>query len=434
MPRRLEDPQTGGSLFGSRNDEDMHLAARIAEPVAAAPTQDEWTTDATKDSIRFQLQTLNAKLLHENEALLAENAALKNIALKNAAPQQHAESSQNSLPAKKDDNLKNTVAEQRGDDTQDYALDTELRDNSTTIIVRLLRSIDGTPEMIMNDLDTLGFAFQYDYIYVPRTRKSTKGYAFVNMTEPVHAQRFSDCIAMLKDPRMQQLELEWLDNASSADYARVQGRDENLRQCWSICKGLWPVHDNLPYVRVDGTMKPVLPWEHLDEQPPEDNKCTPQTLCLRGIPHRVCPVEMMTILDGNGFEGRYSYFFMPCDVRTYNHRGYAFIHLDSQEFSRLFIDRMNGYSFENHSGKQLRVGLAMQQGIAESLARNKTLQYSGSLLLYPWVRVNGEMTCVSNDEAVRICLQNLKGDKCGESTDSVGSTEGVSSASTAMDD
>jgi hypothetical protein len=239
---------------------------------------------------------------------------------------------------------------------------------------------------------------------------------------------------MLKDPRMEALQLQWLDKTSYVQGARIQGRDENLRQCWSICKGLWPVHDNLPYVLLEGAMAPVLPWECLDEQPPEDNKSTPQTLCLRGIPHKVDPVEMMAILDNNGFEGSYSYFFMPCDVRSYKHRGYAFVHLDTQEFARLFIDRMNGYEFENHSKKLLRVGLAMQQGIVASLEKNKTIQYSGSLLLYPWVRVQGEMQCVSTEEALRICLQDLKS-KSGENAESVGSTEDVGcDASTTIDD
>lgn len=313
-----------------------------------------------------------------------------------------------------------TVAEQLGDGTREFC------SNITTLIVRLSGRNDGTLEMLMSDLDLLGFDFKYDYIYVPRTKKKWKGYAFVNMTEAMYARQLSDYLGMLKDQQMERLELKWLDHTFCVQEARIQGRDQNLRQCWSICQGLWPIHDSLPLVRIEGKMAPVLPSEYLDEELPEDKKSTPQTLCLRGIPHQVCPVEMMGILDTNGFEGSYSYFFMPCDVRSLKHRGYAFVHLESQEFAKLFIDRMNGYRFGNHGGKILRVGMALQQGVVASLKKNTTIQYAGSLLFYPWVRVDGEMKCVTTDEALRICLEDLDSPR-KESAESVGSTEVVSS-------
>ena len=107
---------------------------------------------------------------------------------------------------------------------------------------------DRTAEMLMSDLDLLGFAGQYDYFYSPRDRKGSKGYVFINMTKPVYAQRFFDCVEMLNDPQMESLPLKWLDKTSIVQEARIQGRDQNLRHFWSICKGMWPVHDNVPYV------------------------------------------------------------------------------------------------------------------------------------------------------------------------------------------
>jgi len=114
------------------------------------------------------------------------------------------------------------------EDTPDdnSALGAQICPDTTTLIVRLSRRNTGTPEMLMSDLDLLGFAQQYDYIFVPRSRKSTKGYAFVNMTDSAHAHRLGDCIQVLKDPRMENLELQWLDKASSSQAARIQGRDE----------------------------------------------------------------------------------------------------------------------------------------------------------------------------------------------------------------
>jgi hypothetical protein len=285
----------------------------------------------------------------------------------------------------------------------------------TTVIIHVARKSDGTPEMFMNDLDLLGFAGQYDYFYSPKDRKGAKGYVFVNMLETVYVQRLCDCLEMLHDPQMECLQLVWLDKNCTVQAARIQGRDENMRHFWSICKGLWPVHDNVPYIRSEGKMLQKLPWDYLDEQPPDALNVTPQTLCLRGIPNRIGPVEMMEILDKNGFEGSYSYFFMPCDVRSFNHRGYAFVHLDSAELARLFIDNMNCYAFEEPSGKLLRVCMAKQQGVITSLQSSKSISFSGSLLYYPWVRIEGEMKCLSTEKALRACLNYLTSKENGTS-------------------
>jgi hypothetical protein len=371
------------------------------------------------------------QLPHWNAAVLEENGAFDAAVKQRYAGSQEknsVEEGRGNPAVEENGHLVHTVWDQSDDCAH------EMCSMTTTLIVRLTCRNDGTPKMLLSDLDLLGFESKYDYIYVPRTRKKWKGYAFVNMTDAVYARQLSDCVGMLKDPQRDPLELKWLDYTSCVQEARIQGRDQNLRQCWSICQGLWPVHDSLPHVRIEGKMAPVLPWEYLNEELPEDKRGTPQTLCLRGIPHQVCPVELMGILDTNGFEGSYSYFFMPCDVRSLKHRGYAFVHLDTQEIAKLFIERMNGYLFANHGDKNLRVGMALQQGVVPSLKKNTTIQYSGSLLFYPWVRVDGEMKCVSTDEALRICLKDLDTTR-KESAESVGSTEMVSSdASTAIDD
>merc|ERR1719163_2467082 len=97
---------------------------------------------------------------------------------------------------------------------------------------------------------------------------------------------------------------------------------------------------------------------------------------------------------------------------------------------------MNGYAFENHGSKILRVGLAMQQGIVANLKKSKTIQYSGSLLFYPWVRVEGEMTCVSTDDALQLCLKNLQSpcrDNAESTTDAISSDGTRSDASTMIE-
>jgi RNA recognition motif-containing protein len=412
MPFLFEDTDGApGNSRGSINlqpDQDISLAASIAEPTIAAPTQEE----STGEDVRLEFQKLNAAIMEENARIKRQCAELQQ---------------QNSALLKANSDLRFEVVDLRGDTTS------ETSSQITTLVVRIDRRREGTADMLMRDLDLLGFAGQYDYCYVPRTRKGTKGYAFVNMTEAVYAQRFNDCVEMLQDPKLDCLQLACLDKTTAPQEARIQGRDANLRNLWFIFKGMWPAHDCVPFVRVDGTMKQVLPWDYLDEEPPEANNNAPQTLCLRGIPYAVGPVEMMEILDKNGFEGSYSYFFMPCDVRSFNHRGYAFVHLETQELARLFIDRMNDYAFDNRGCKtkktHLRVCLAMQQGVVSNLEHSKTIKYSGSLLFYPWVRIDGEMKCVSTEDALQECLQDLKS-RSKEVAESQISTDASTDAST----
>jgi hypothetical protein len=182
-----------------------------------------------------------------------------------------------------------------------------------------------------------------------------------------------------------------------------------------------PVHDGLPSVRIDGQMVDILPWEFLNEKPPESSKCVPQTLCLRGIPNQLCPLEIMEILDNNGLEGKYSYFYMPCDVRSFCNRGYAFVHLVDQEAVQFFIEKMNGYSFEGlrRSQKALRVSVAKYQGVVENLEHCQSIDYSRGLLYYPWVLIDGEMKCLATKEALEECMQQnrKRSDSDAESTD-----------------
>jgi hypothetical protein len=432
-------PSGRGEDFRRDLSEVISRALSTAEPADAAPiAPDSTAPDLTAgDAIRFQLEKLNA-------ALLEENARVK---------QQYAEMQENYSVLLQDNTmLRHKIGEVRDDTTDNLASQTNEHDDttcgctcensntssnslpatqsaaidssSTTLIVHVPRLADRTAEMLMSDLDLLGFAGQYDYFYSPRDRKGSKGYVFINMTKPVYAQRFFDCVDMLNDPQMESLPLKWLDKTSIVQEARIQGRDQNLRHFWSICKGMWPVHDNVPYVLVDGKMRQELPWDNVAEPPHEESSDTPQTLCLRGIPKRVGPVDMMEVLDKNGFDGTYSYFFMPCDVRSLNHRGYAFVHLDTQELARRFIARMNGYAFNGEDSRWLmRVTLAKHQGVVANLEKSKTIKYSGSLLYYPWVRVDGEMTCVSTEDELRACLQDLKGDTAESSISTEASTD-----------
>jgi hypothetical protein len=411
------------------------VAPSIAEPASEAPAREE----SAGDFIRQQLQELNAALLEENARMRKQcadyhkkNAALleENAHMRSQLAEVHGDVSCG--PSCKTADISTdagTISSSNNAMVSTTSNTTTSSTDNTTLIVRHPRHPrrnDPTPEMFMSDLEILGFAGQYDYLYSPRDRKGSKGYAFINMIDRVYAQRFFDCVEMLKEGEMESLPLKWLDKTSSVQEACIQGRDPNLRHFWSICRGMWPVHDNVPYVLIDGKMVQTLPWLFLDEgQPNEVNTDTPQTLCLRGIPSRIGPVEMMEILDKSGFDGSYSYFFMPCDVRTLTHRSYAFVHLDTKEKARLFIDQMNGYVFEGadlNSEKTLRVSLAKQQGIVANLEKSKTLSYSGSLLYYPWVRIDGQMACVSTEDQLRGYLKDLKS-RGGEDAQSTFSTE-----------
>lgn len=289
-------------------------------------------------------------------------------------------------------------------------------DDVTTIIAQgLSRSTNAA--QLMEELDALGFAHRYDYVYLPQDKRGIKGYAFINMITPADAARLSACF----DANRWNPGVAFLDQKCTALAARIQGRDANLRNLWSLWNGMTPVHDGLPRVRIDGMMVEILPWDFLQEKPPESSKCVPQTLCLRGIPNQLCPLEIMEILDSHGLEGKYSYFYMPCDVRSFCNRGYAFVHLVNQEAVQLLIERMNGYSFEGlrRSQKALRVSVAKYQGVIENLEHCQSIDYSRGLLYYPWVLIDGEMKCLATKDALHECIQEFRkrSDGDAESTD-----------------
>jgi hypothetical protein len=300
-------------------------------------------------------------------------------------------------------------------------------DNITTIIAQgLPRSTNATK--LMEELDALGFADRYDYVYLPQDKRGIKGYAFINMITSEDAERLRDCFNGIR----RGARVSFLDEKCTALAARIQGRDDNLRNLWSLWNGMTPVHDGLPSVRIDGKMVEILPWDFLHEKPPESSKCVPQTLCLRGIPNQLCPLEIMEILDSNGLEGKYSYFYMPCDVRSFCNRGYAFVHLVDQEAVQLFMERMNGYSFEGlrRTQKTLRVSVAKYQGVVENLEHCQSIDYSRGLLYYPWVLIDGEMKCLATKDALQECMQDFRKrrDSDGDSTDA-GSGHSETSAS-----
>jgi hypothetical protein len=92
-----------------------------------------------------------------------------------------------------------------------------------------------------------------------------------------------------------------------------------------------------------------------------------------------------------------------------------------QEAVQLFIERMNGYSFEGlrRSQKALRVSVAKYQGVVENLEHCQSIDYSRGLLYYPWVLIDGEMKCLATKDALQDCMQQFRkrSDSDAESTD-----------------
>jgi hypothetical protein len=278
-----------------------------------------------------------------------------------------------------------------------------------------------TAETLMTDLDRLGFAGSYDYLYLPYQNGGCKGYAFIDFQSAENGKRFVSIISKVAESPevcLNVLRLVHINQTSLVKPAKIQGVSANLRNLWQFWRGMKPIHENAPLVRnQEGTMAPTLPWEQLRADHTQPKMDVPKTLCLRGIPNKVTSTELMDTLDSLGFTGEYDYFYLPCDIKSLCNRGYAFVNLMTDEAAHRFNEVLTGYRFQEiNTEKRLQVTMAKVQGVRENLLRCQSVNCK-RFLSKPWVLEDGEMKCLSRKADVDAFTKNLNSSQAQKDTD-----------------
>merc|ERR1712113_258789 len=96
------------------------------------------------------------------------------------------------------------------------------------------------------------------------------------------------------------------------------------------------------------------------------------TMMLKNIPCRKTQEEVIALIDQNGFQDQYDFFYLPRDVKFRANLGYAFINFVTPEDAANFSKELNGYRFSGSgSTKACAVVPAHVQGLVNNLSAFK---------------------------------------------------------------
>mmetsp|Transcript_52042 Transcript_52042/g.97350 ORF Transcript_52042/g.97350 Transcript_52042/m.97350 type:complete len:262 (-) Transcript_52042:284-1069(-) len=68
------------------------------------------------------------------------------------------------------------------------------------------------------------------------------------------------------------------------------------------------------------------------------------TVMLRNIPNNYTRQMLLSLLDEQGFKGRFDFLYLPCDFQRDSNLGYAFVNLIDEETVELFWSCFDGFS------------------------------------------------------------------------------------------
>lgn len=124
------------------------------------------------------------------------------------------------------------------------------------------------------------------------------------------------------------------------------------------------------------------------------------TVMIRNIPLRYTPVSLREVVDEEGFQGRYDYFYMPMDFRSHRSLGYCFINFYDPGCAAEFATKFENRKFSVNSEKVLSVSGAARQGLLANVASFKlsTLKQMPKIEFRPLVAILGQL--VPLDEEV----------------------------------
>jgi len=89
---------------------------------------------------------------------------------------------------------------------------------------------------------------------------------------------------------------------------------------------------------------------------------------LRNIPNKYTQEALLEEIEGQGFENKFDYFYLPIDVKNNANVGYAFINFLETEGFEQFCERFKDYHFQRSGSKKVaQVNPAVVQGLKQNI-------------------------------------------------------------------
>jgi hypothetical protein len=183
-----------------------------------------------------------------------------------------------------------------------------------------------------------------------------------NMTEPLSLNLFGGLQQHVQGDRFKMGDGQIQDNASDATDRSTRTPDSKQEML---------DHDSVtgsPAARGRGRWKSVGWGPNLAERYGNKEDLPATTMMIRNIPCRFRQQELMSIIDGMGFERSYDFFYLPMDSRKNANLGYAFINFEKPEVAARCQGMLDKYMFKStNSSKACIVKAADIQGIFNNL-------------------------------------------------------------------
>jgi hypothetical protein len=171
---------------------------------------------------------------------------------------------------------------------------------------------------------------------------------------------------------------------------------------------------------------PSVEAKDADSETNEDNKKSSHEnglmVMICNLPNNRHAEDVLEVLEGLGYSGKYDYFYLPVDRHCMCNKGYGFVHFIRIHDAYSFMERLEGYRFDHTSStKALTACVAKRQSVYASLrACMKTPhrlldgKARGRLMSHhPWLYVNGEYRCLSPSSAYK-AYQRMQDSFSGE--------------------
>jgi RNA recognition motif-containing protein len=285
------------------------------------------------------------------------------------------------------------------------------RDNSqqcwTTVMLKNIPN-DYTQEMLLKLLDEEGFSCKYDFVYLPMDFRSGSafGYAFINLVTPADTKVFESHFhgfCRWAFPSRKVAEVTWSRPmqglaATIERYRNSPIMHQDVPDCYKPI-----IFQNGARVAFPLPTKPVsLPEEIVGPQIAASAAVrSPQSTCnawrsdknefqsserttlmLRNLPNDYNRSMLLSLLDEEGFAGKYDFVYLPIDFASGAGVGYAFINMVSHQDAERFRVHFTGFTkWAFPSRKVAEVAWSNpNQGLAVHIER-----YRNSTVMHPSV-------------------------------------------------
>lgn len=277
----------------------------------------------------------------------------------------------------------------------------------TTVMLKNIPN-DYTQDMLLKLLDDEGFSRKYDFVYLPMDFRSGSafGYAFINLLTSEDTRLFESHFhgfCRWAFPSRKVAEVTWSRPmqglaATIERYRNSPIMHQDVPDCYKPC-----MFQNGVRVGFPSPTKPVsLPEEivapsvgpstavrsqasncnawRCDKSESQSTERT--TLMLRNLPNDYSRSMLLSLLDEQGFAGKYDFVYLPIDFASGAGVGYAFINMVSHQDAEHFRVHFTGFtSWAFPSRKVSEVAWSNpNQGLAVHIER-----YRNSTVMHPSV-------------------------------------------------